>query len=92
MTDDVRLKPAGWQVTATTVRCEKVDDFVTIMVNKDWSTSCAWYHRHKGQGSPGSKGRFNTRLKGKIDACNGPECPLVVQYRDRLIHEEFGSC
>ncbi len=40
-----KLQPAKWQITATTIHCDLVDDFVTIMVYKDWSTKCVWYSR-----------------------------------------------
>jgi hypothetical protein len=41
------LKPGNWQITATTFNCEYVDDAVTIMVDKDWTTGCTWFHRYK---------------------------------------------
>jgi len=41
------LRPATWQITATTIRCALVDDFVTVVMHKDWSTNCTWCNRHK---------------------------------------------
>ncbi len=91
MSENIRLKPAGWQVTATTVKCDRVDDFVTIMVNKDWSVHCSWYNRYKKAASGTGKRRLDAGLKKKIDCCIGPQCDLVTGYRDRLIREEFGG-
>lgn len=30
-------------------------------------------------------------MKSKIRNCAGPDCPLAIQYRDKLIKEEFGT-
>ncbi|MBM4446594.1 MAG: hypothetical protein FJ023_04480 [Chloroflexi bacterium] len=85
------LKPAKWQITATTMRCELVDDFVTIMVNKDWSTKCVWYNRHKQKALEDKKQKSDKKMRLKIEKCNGPECSYVTDYRDKLIKEEFGG-
>jgi len=83
------LKPAGWQVTATTIHCDLVNDFVTIMVYKDWSTRCAWYGRYKQKALDGKK--VDKKIKPQIEKCTGPECSNVTDYRDKLIGEEFGT-
>ena len=79
----------NWQVTATTIYCDAVDDDVTLMVYKDGSARCIGYKKH---GEPGKdivkllkkKGsQLNRSLK-----CEGPQCSRVVQYRDGLFPEE----
>ncbi len=85
------LKPAKWQITATTIRCELVDDFVTIMVNKDWSTRCAWYNRYKQKALEDKKHKFDKKINLKMEKCQGPECSYVIDYRDKLIKEESGE-
>ena len=82
------LKPAGWQITATTIRCDLVDDFVTIMVNKDWSTKCNWYNRYKQKALEDKKQKVKKEIRLKIEKCSGPECSYVGDYRDKLIQEE----
>jgi len=82
------LQPAKWQVTATTVHCELVDDFVTIMVNKDWSTRCAWYGRYKAGTVGNKKNNSDKEIRRKMEKCTGPDCPRVKDYRDKLISEE----
>jgi hypothetical protein len=62
---------ADWRITATTIRCDLVNESVTIMVNGDWSYDCAWYRKNKSR--PGN--------------CAGPDCPIVIGYRDKLIVE-----
>ena len=85
------LQPAKWQVTATTIRCELVDDFVTLMVNKDWSVKCTWYTRYKARLLEDKKPKFDKNIKQKIEKCQGPLCSYMTDYRDKLIKEEFGE-
>jgi hypothetical protein len=43
----------NWQVTATTVFCDAVDDEVTIIVYKDWSVKCTGHEKYAtGQEKP----------------------------------------
>ena len=86
-----KLRPANWQITATTVRCDLVDDFVTVMVHKDWSAQCAWYNRHKKKALEDKKQKFDRKMRLKMEKCQGPECSYVAGYRDELIKEEFGE-
>ncbi len=92
MTEDTGLNPAKWQATVTTVSCDRVGDFVTIVVNKDWSVNCTWYNRYK-KGIPGinSKRGLDAGLRKKMDNCSGPVCPLVVEYRTKLVQEECSN-
>ena len=84
------ISPAGWQVTATTLECEMVDEYVTIMVYGDWSCRCTWWAKYKGAaGGQGQK--FAKQIKAKIARCQGPDCRYVVGYRDKLISEETAA-
>ena len=74
---DTGLKPANWQITATTLKCDLVNEYVTVMVNKDWSYKCVWWSRN-----------HNNKSKGTAHSCAGPGCQHVIAYRDRLIKEE----
>ena len=40
------IKMVDWQITATTIYCDAVDDEVTILVNKDWSTRCTGMRKY----------------------------------------------
>ena len=71
------LEPAEWQITATTIHCDFVDDFVTIMVNKDWSTRCAWYGRHKQKALEDKKQKFAKEIKLKIEKCAARSVPML---------------
>jgi len=72
----------NWQVTATTVRCNVVNDDVTLMVYKDWSVKCTGLVKYSKNGKPEKK-RDRQNLK-----CEGPECRLAIQYRQKLQGEE----
>jgi len=71
----------NWQVTAATIYCEHVDDEVTIMVYKDGSVKCVGQRNYAG---PMKKSQ---RLKKEL-RCTGPDCELVIEYRDRVFREE----
>jgi hypothetical protein len=85
------IKPAGWKITATTISCDYVDDSVTIMVDKDWTTRCSWYSRYKQIPEENKKRKIEKEIRLKITKCLGTECPLAITYRDKLIQEEPGT-
>ena len=82
------IQPGNWEITATTIRCDHVDDFVTIMVESDWSARCVWYGRYKEASPQSSKAKPDKAVRSRIPLCLGPECPLVIEYRDKLIDQE----
>jgi hypothetical protein len=84
----LEIAPAGWQITATTIDCDMVGDYVTIMVNKDWSCKCTWWNRYKRVADEDPGHRFPREIKRVINNCQGPYCKYVVGYRDRLVREE----
>ncbi len=79
----------NWQVTATTIHCDAVDDEVTVMVYKDGTAKCTGYGKY-GQPGRGMAGRL--RKKGQQlpggAKCEGPDCPRATAYRDKLFAEE----
>ncbi|MFC1913715.1 hypothetical protein ACFLXF_00335 [Chloroflexota bacterium] len=78
-----------WQVTATTIYCDAVDDDVTLIVYKDGSAKCAGYPKYA---KPSKEVAKLLKKKGKQSGhnleCEGPECPRVIKYRDKLFAEE----
>ena len=78
-----------WQVTATTIYCDAVDDEVTLLVYKDWSVKCTGYKKY-GESSKDTISllkKKNRQLKRQL-ACVGPECYRVIQYKEKLLAEE----
>jgi hypothetical protein len=86
----VRFEGANWEITAITLRCDYVGDFVTVMVNRDWLATCAWHLKHKLNTAKENKQNNDMIIKGGIDKCVGPDCPVITKYRDKLIEEEVG--
>ncbi len=85
------MAPANWQVTATTIDCDMVKEYVTIMVYKDWSCKCTWWSRYKKVAGEDPKHKFSKEIKDKIGKCQGPDCKYVIGYRDKLIGEETSA-
>lgn len=80
-------EPAKWETTATTLRCESIDRYVTLTVSREWLGKCAWCLKYKtpaGQNAP----RMTKAIREKLKKCAGPDCPVVAKYRDRLLAEE----
>ena len=86
----VDLERANWEITAAALPCDYVDDLITVRVTRDWAAECAWYAKYKSSRSKGNKQRLEKRIKERTEKCMGPECPIVAQYREKLIEEEFG--
>jgi hypothetical protein len=82
-----------WQMTATSIYCEAVDDDVTIMVDKDWNTSCTGNQRYGESISRETasmlqkKGR---KMRRELKCTRLANCGATL-YRDRLMAEEKNS-
>ena len=87
----VDLERAHWETTAAALPCDFIGDLITVRVTRDWVAECAWYLKYKSDRSKGNKKKRGRRSKGKIDKCVGPDCPVVINYRDKLYEEEFGK-
>jgi hypothetical protein len=86
--NDIIAKP-DWQVTATTIKCEKVGDEITIMVYPDGMAKCASYLKYGAT----DKKMVSLMLKkarktGLTPKCDGPLCRQVTDYRDKIMSEE----
>ena len=81
------IAPASWQVTATSIECDMVKEYATIMVYNDWSCKCVWWNKNKNADEK-KQSKFSKEIKAKIASCQGPECHYVKEYRDKLIQEE----
>ena len=78
-----------WQVTATTLLCDAVNDEVTVMVYKDWTVKCTGLERYTMPSR--ETARLMKQKAGESNRalhCEGLECPAVRHYRDKLIAEE----
>ncbi|MFC2016901.1 hypothetical protein ACFLUD_00625 [Chloroflexota bacterium] len=83
------MSMVNWQVTATTIYCDAVDDDVTLMLYKDWSMKCTSYSKY---GKPSREtlrvlSKKSKQLKRQLE-CEGPECYRLLQYKEKLLAEE----
>jgi len=83
-------KQASWQLTATTINCDAVADEVTILVYKDWTAKCTAHQKYTSKEAVKLLRKKSLALKRQL-GCLGPECPKVIQYKEKLIAEELKS-
>lgn len=76
------VRKANWRITAIGVYCDRVQDYVTLMVAGDWLSTCSWYRVNRDAKSKPSQAARNFKI------CDGPECRRLADYRKRLIKEE----
>ncbi|MEW6142811.1 MAG: hypothetical protein AB1597_06615 [Chloroflexota bacterium] len=79
----------NWQITATTVYCDAVDDEVTLIVVKDGTARCTGLKKYiepSAETAHVIKAR-GRELKRRI-ACRGAACTMAADYRNRLLTEE----
>lgn len=65
----------GWKVTATTLSCEYVGDFATIMIQPDGAAKCSYVNRYQDA----------KNARQKMKGCKWPNCPLVASFRDQAL-------
>jgi hypothetical protein len=78
-----------WEVTATTIFCDAVDDEVTVIVSQDGTVKCTGRQKYSqpGQETAREMKRKSQQL-GKQLACKEDECSRVIQYRDKLLGQK----
>jgi hypothetical protein len=79
-----------WQVTATTIYCDAVDDDVTLIVDKDWNVRCIGYTRYMTNLDKETCRTLQQKSQrlGRDLKCEGPQDFRVTDYRDKLIAQE----
>jgi hypothetical protein len=79
-----------WQVTATTIYCDAVDDDVTIIVYKDWSTRCTGCGKYVENLDKETAKMLKRKAKrpGRNLRCEGPLDCRVSVYKDRLVTQD----
>ena len=78
-----------WQITATTICCDAVDDEATIIVEQDGTVKCAAYPRY-GQPDKKTAARMTKRARelGRTLQCEGPLCSRMSCYRDEQFSQQ----
>ncbi len=79
----------SWQVTAKTIYCDAVDDEVTLLIYRDFSTRCTGCQKYTEPDEVTRrlvKGKQKT-LKRAIK-CEGEDCPRIETYRQQIRKED----
>ena len=79
------MEKPDWELTATTVFCEAVNDEVTMMVYADGTCKCTGSRKYAATG----KAKRQKNKKG--DACSEVDCLTLIKYRDRLLKGETAA-
>jgi hypothetical protein len=75
-----------WEITATTIYCDAVDDEVTLMVTADGTTRCTGLDKYLKPSRETSREMNNRGKKlGRKIACEGDACQRIKLYRDELM-------
>ena len=69
-----------WEITATTVYCEAVDDEVTLMVFADGTAKCTGRQKYT---QPNKKTKRSTQTKNR--ECVEVNCSTLNRYRESLL-------
>jgi hypothetical protein len=78
-----------WEVTATTIYCENVDDEVTLIVTGDGTARCSGRRKYENPKSDVKRAlQSKSRSAGKHLQCSGDACPSVKQYHDKMMAEK----
>jgi hypothetical protein len=80
------LSKPDWEITATTVYCDAVDDEVTLLVYADGTSRCTGRQKYAGTDNEKSRTiKKKSGRQGQPSRCSGTDCSRVSQYRDSLL-------
>lgn len=78
-----------WEVTATTIFCDSVQDEVTIIVSEDGSVKCSGRQKYDTPSKDTIKTlKTKSKATGKQLSCVGINCVTVKQYLGKLLGEK----
>jgi hypothetical protein len=77
---------ADWQITATTIFCEDIDDEVTLLVYGDGTAKCTAQPKYAQPDKETIKAlKKKSKQKGKALRCRGVDCPRIPEYRKKWL-------
>ncbi len=78
-----------WEVTATTIYCDDVDDEVTIIVSGNGVVKCTGVQKYvKASKGTTKELKQRSKQKGKTLLCKDTSCPKITKYRDELLKKK----
>ena len=78
-----------WEVTATTIYCDDVDDEVTIIVNRNGNVKCTGAQKYiKPNKETTQELKKKSKQKSKTLLCKDSACTKLNKYRDELLKKK----
>jgi hypothetical protein len=78
-----------WEVTATTIYCDDVDDEVTIIVNGNGTVKCTGAQKYAPTSKQAAKElKTKSKNKNKTLLCKDVACSKITRYRDELLKKK----
>ncbi len=78
-----------WEVTATTIFCDDVDDEVTIIVSGSGTVKCTGAQKYAPSNKQAAKElKKKSTNKDKSLLCKDAACPKITRYRDELLKKK----
>jgi hypothetical protein len=83
------LNRPEWEITATTVYCDAVDDEVTLIIYADGTSRCTGRDKYiKPDKETSRTMKKKSRLQGRLLACLDNDCNIVKDYRENILGSE----
>ena len=80
---------ADWELTATTVYCEAVEDEVTLLVSGEGACRCTGRQKYERPGKETARAMKNKSQRlGRKLGCPPSECDIIVRYRETMLGKE----
>jgi hypothetical protein len=77
---------ADWQITATTIFCDDVDDEVTLLIYGDGTSKCTAQPKYALPNKATAKAmKKKGKQSGKPLSCQGAGCQRVAEYRKKWL-------
>jgi len=84
-----KMEVSVGEESVSTIKCDVIDEYVSLVVKNDWTSRCAWYRQYKEASQDDRKKiKLDRKTRKKAEVCQGPLCSHVESYRDQLIKEE----
>jgi len=78
-----------WEVTATTIYCDDVDDEVTIIVNGNGTVKCTGVQKYHPANKQAAKElKKKSKNKDKTLLCKDAACSKINKYLDELLKKK----
>jgi hypothetical protein len=78
-----------WEVTATTIYCDDVDDEVTILVYGNGAVKCTGVQKYvQASKETTQELKKKSMQKGKTLLCKDTACAKIPKYRDELMKKK----